>query len=130
MDARWRAWPVLLGALLVLGACDGGADPDDPSEPTTQTSPDGGTAEVDGAQVRVDIVDDGFEPTEVEVTAGDTVVWEHTGQRTHTVAFEDGESSAGLESGDAYERTFTTEGEFPYVCAIHPSMRGLVVVSR
>ncbi|MFA9432314.1 cupredoxin domain-containing protein [Egicoccus sp. AB-alg2] len=85
----------------------------------------GGDAAGDGD---VAIVDNAFEPADLDVAAGTAVTWENTGSRTHTVTFEDGEDSGDLAAGDTYERSFDAAGAFPYACRIHPSMQGTVTV--
>lgn len=89
----------------------------------------------DGAQdtAQVDIVDFGFEPSEVEVAAGGTVTWTHAGDGTHTVtwtATPDGASppdSGDMTSGDTYELSQTTTGTYEYECRYHPAqMQGTV----
>ena len=99
-----------------------------------------------------------FEPVEVTVAVGDTVVWENTSARGHTVtAYEnaipdeaeyfasggfDGEEAAReawserfggrLESGDRYSQTFEVPGRYDYVCIPHETGRmvGTVVVEE
>jgi len=99
-----------------------------------------------------------FRPAEVTVAVGDTVVWENTSARGHTVtAYEnaipdeaeyfasggyDSEVAAReawpedfggrLESGDRYSRTFSIPGRYEYVCLPHETggMVGTVVVEE
>ncbi|OYR73597.1 halocyanin [Halorubrum sp. E3] len=99
-----------------------------------------------------------FEPTEVTVAVGDTVVWENTSARGHTVtAYEsaipdaaeyfasggyDGETAAReawadefggrLENGDRYSHTFEVAGRYDYVCIPHEAggMVGTVFVEE
>ncbi|WP_049912200.1 plastocyanin/azurin family copper-binding protein [Halorubrum kocurii] len=93
----------------------------------------------------VGMVADGYRPAELTVSVGDTVVWENTSARTHTVtAYEGGipegadyfasggfddERSArdawqddfggALESGDRFAHTFSVPGRYDYVCIPH-----------
>ncbi len=85
-----------------------------------------------GTGTEVSIVDFGFEPQDVDVTTGGTVVWTHDGSALHTVKWEDGEpESEQLNAGDTYERTFDAAGSFPYVCGLHPTtMTGTITVSE
>lgn len=84
----------------------------------------------------VAIVDDEFEPPEIIVQRGDTVVWIHRGARPHGVRATDGsfDSSAGcsfqngagcMRSGDRYSRTFDKAGTFAYFCPVHGSANGV-----
>jgi plastocyanin len=82
----------------------------------------------------VSVQDDVFVPSRVVVDAGGTVVWQHAGQRPHTVTASDGSFDSGnLETGDSFSRTFSQPGEYPYYCRFHGSasgqgMAGVVVV--
>ncbi|WP_144923882.1 cupredoxin domain-containing protein [Halorubrum salsamenti] len=99
-----------------------------------------------------------FQPAEVTVAVGDTVVWENTSARGHTVtAYEsaipdeaeyfasggyDGEEAAReswagnfggrLENGDRYSHTFEVAGRYAYVCIPHETggMVGTVLVEE
>ena len=76
-------------------------------------------------------VDLTFQPGTVVINQGGSVTWAF-GPVSHTVTFT--ASSAGtpasiLESYSANaSRTFTTKGNFPYVCSIHAGMSGEVIV--
>ena len=70
-----------------------------------------------------------FVPERVEVAAGDTVVWTNKDFLPHSVTA----SAAKAESGDlAPGKTFRliakNKGEMPYICRLHPVMRGVLVV--
>lgn len=84
-----------------------------------------------GGMVNVSIVDFAFTPKTITVPVGTTVRWINNGSAPHTVtstssprAFDSGT----LNSGDSFEFTFKTAGQFPYRCSIHPSMTGTVIV--
>jgi plastocyanin len=55
------------------------------------------------------------------------VTWTNFDSVTHTVRFDDGESPV-IGNGGTYSKTFSDAGTFDYICGIHPSMRGKVVV--
>ncbi|ELZ59302.1 MULTISPECIES: plastocyanin/azurin family copper-binding protein [Halorubrum] len=99
-----------------------------------------------------------YEPREITVSVGETVVWENTSARAHTVTatpggipdaaeffasggFDDYESALSgwqsdfggiLESGDRFEHTFTVPGTYEYVCIPHREggMYGTVIVEE
>ena len=113
--------------VVLLGACGGSANTDEPPSATTQGSQ---SAEENKEAAHVSIVDNAFEPAEIQVSPGSSADWENTGDATHTVTFEDGEDSGELDSGGTYSRTFAEAGEYPYVCSIHPQMTGTVTVAE
>jgi plastocyanin len=105
------------------------------------------------ATIRVDMTDGlRFEPADITISVGDTVVWETTGTVAHSVtAYEeslpegaryfasgDFETEAdarqsypdgSVGNGETYEHTFETAGTYPYFCVPHESgMVGTVVV--
>jgi plastocyanin len=92
----------------------------------------GGPALAQAAAVAIQ--DDVFVPSRVQVDAGGTVVWQHAGQRPHTVTASDGSFDSGtLESGASFSQTFSQPGTFSYYCRFHGSpsgegMAGVVVV--
>ena len=70
-----------------------------------------------------------FVPERLEVAAGDTVIWTNRDLVPHTVTA----SGARVESGElAPNRSFRfvakKKGEMPYICRLHPVMKGVVVV--
>lgn len=90
--------------------------------------------------MEVSIVDNAFNPSNVTVSAGQTVTWTHNGSLPHTVTSNPGSflcspssaesfDSGNLNTNDTFEHTFNTPGSFPYHCEIHGcSMAGIVTV--
>ena len=79
--------------------------------------------------VQVAIADFEFRPPTVNIQVGDTVNWTNNGRAQHTVTGENGAFDSGrLNAGQSFSQTFNTPGNFPYHCAIHPNMRGVVMV--
>ena len=117
---------------------------------------DGGASAESGYDVGMTAV--AFDPTEITVSVGDTVVWANTSSRGHTVTAYDsgipddadffasggydstetardafGSELGGLiESGEEWSHTFETAGEYEYVCIPHEAsgMIGTVVVEE
>lgn len=86
------------------------------------------------AQEGVTIVDNAYQPKQIEVDAGTTVVWTQEGQLPHTVTANDGSFDSGeMGQGDTYSRTFQQPGSYPYYCTFHGApgegMAGTVVVA-
>ena len=101
-----------------------------------------------------------FDPDEIAVTPGTTVVWENVGSVGHSVtayeedipadaeffasggfetedaarsAYSAGDPDSGdIAGGETYEHTFETEGTYPYFCIPHESagMLGTIEVSE
>jgi plastocyanin len=70
-----------------------------------------------------------FEPQELTVAAGTTVAWLNRDQTIHNVVSKDGKvASPGLDTDDRYAVVFDHEGDYPYYCALHPHMTGVVHV--
>ena len=70
-----------------------------------------------------------FEPREIRVRAGQTVVWINRDPTEHTVNGDDGRwKSDLLPEGSRFARRFDTPGRYPYHCLPHPQMSGVVVV--
>lgn len=73
--------------------------------------------------------DFGYDPSERRIRAGDTVVWTHEGDVSHTVTFSGGGPDSGtLRAGDGYELTFDEPGTYRYFCRFHGQMQGTITV--
>lgn len=70
-----------------------------------------------------------FVPAQVTVVAGDTVTWTNADLVVHDVRAVDGSfASSVLERFAAFTAAFPQGGARPYLCSIHPFMRGEVDV--
>jgi plastocyanin len=77
----------------------------------------------------VSVTDSGFEPADLTVHQGDTVVWAFGGVLPHTVSADDGSFGSDiLEPGATFSHTFDTLGSFRYTCTLHPAMVGTITV--
>lgn len=84
-----------------------------------------------GPTVAVEINDPTFNPKEVTIPVGTTVVWTNTGQFPHTVTADDGSFTSGtLQPEGVYEHTFDQVGAFKYYCEFHggPGGQGMSAV--
>ncbi|MGH9039813.1 MAG: cupredoxin domain-containing protein [Acidimicrobiia bacterium] len=71
-----------------------------------------------------------FAPADITLKAGTTILWTNKGVQPHTASANDGSFDSGtMKSGATWEHRFDTPGEFPYVCAFHPQMTGMVRVT-
>jgi plastocyanin len=97
--------------------------------PSGTASATGSPAAVAGDQVTIDNF--AFAPGTLTVKVGSTVTWTNRDEEPHTVAASDGSfHSPGMGTGATFTHTFATAGTFDYVCSIHPSMHGTVVVTQ
>ncbi len=82
---------------------------------------------VEAKTVFLQIRDFNFNPNVIEIEAGDTVRWTNMGNMPHTIE-GGGMDSGTINTGETFEFTFPEEGTFDYICGLHPSMTGRVVV--
>jgi len=128
--------PALLltaATFLLLGACGGS------EAPQQATSSAGGEA--------VALKNFAFDPDPLEIASGTSVTWTNEDDILHTVtsgigqkqgvpgvsedkeAKPDGVFDQEMDGvGSEFEFTFDEPGRYPYYCAIHPGMRGVIVV--
>ena len=70
-----------------------------------------------------------FHPQNVEVAVGTKVTWVNNDPADHAVVSDIDEfSTVAFGRGQSKSYTFTIAGTYPYHCAIHPYMRGVVTV--
>jgi plastocyanin len=99
------------------------------------TESSGSAAAGQASSATVQVVDNAFQPKQVEMDAGGTVVWQQTGELPHTVTADDGSFDSGeMGQGDTFSHTFPAPGTYPYYCEFHGApggqgMSGVVVVS-
>jgi plastocyanin len=98
-----------------------GQQPAQPVQPAPQQPP---------AQfAKVDISNSTYAPGSVNIRVGQKVSWNNEDQVAHTVTADGLTFGKNLPSGAVFNFAFVKPGNFPYHCAIHPAMRGTVVVS-
>ncbi len=69
-----------------------------------------------------------FKPATLRTTVGKTVTWRNADAAPHTATAKQF-SSPQLGKGASFRRRFTRAGTFAYLCALHPGMRGKVIVT-
>ena len=70
-----------------------------------------------------------FNPAEVAVAPGTTVTWLNKDVMPHTVVDTNKSfRSKILAKEDKFSFTFTTAGDYSYLCSVHPNMKGKVIV--
>jgi len=81
------------------------------------------------ALLRVDANAPLVTPQPLTVKRGTTVRWTNTDTTAHTVTASNGAfSSPQLRKRGGYARWLARTGRFAYICALHPQMKGVVVV--
>lgn len=99
--------------LIFLAACSQNA-----SQQTTPTS--AATVTISNFQ---------FVPSTVTIKAGETVTWIQQDSVPHTVTIRGFDPSPALSKGQSWSKTFDKSGQYSYMCNIHPSMKGTVIVA-
>jgi plastocyanin len=81
--------------------------------------------------VDINIAKFAYGPKEITIAPGTKIVWTNHDQTPHTVTSNDKSfASKGLDTDDKFEHTFATEGDFSYICTVHPFMTGVVHVRK
>ncbi len=120
----------LLAVAVVASGCDDGASPG--------ATDDDASALVD-ERVEVLAIDNAFDPEDIEVEAGTTIVWRNAGRNDHNVIPEDEDAEWRVDTesflpGDEAEYRFTEPGTYRYYCSIHGTidvgMPGTVVITE
>lgn len=88
------------------------------------------------ASQSVAVIDNRFEPQEVRINPGDTVIWSNRGANTHDIRADNGDFRSGIiHQGETFRHTFREEGYYYYHCNLHGGKRkvgmwGLVIVGN
>ena len=69
-----------------------------------------------------------FSPGTITVKAGDRVVWVNKDPFPHTATAKGVFDSGSIAPNKRWTYTAAKRGEFAYVCTLHPTMRGTLVV--
>jgi plastocyanin len=87
-------------------------------------------AEAAGAAVHSVTIDGfAFKPPTITVKQGDTIEWRNTDPVPHTATSKDGGFDSGeIAAGGKWRYTAKKKGRFAYLCALHPIMKGELVV--
>lgn len=127
-------------ASVALAACGGAASPTaaPPSPAASVAAPSTAAGDASSpaasqpaaATSAVTIQNFAFAPATLTVKAGATVTWSNQDAPAHSVKWDDGSTgSPHLATGATYSRTFATPGTYTYVCGIHSSMKGVIIVN-
>ena len=70
-----------------------------------------------------------FKPAQLEVDTGDTVIWKNDDIVPHTATGKQFDSK-NLNQGQSWTYVAKRTGSFPYRCAFHPGMKGILTVKN
>lgn len=71
-----------------------------------------------------------FSPSTLTVPVDTTVTWKNLDSTSHHIVSDTGVfESTDLSNGQTFSYSFTQAGNYPYHCAIHPTMTGTIVVT-
>lgn len=80
----------------------------------------------------VKITDSGFEPKEIEISSGQTIIWKNERNKVGSLVYGVREisdmKSDFIKSGEEFNWTFDKKGEFTYVDAVMIGRVGKVIV--
>ena len=73
-----------------------------------------------------------FHPASLKVSVGDTVIWINRDIVPHTVTGGGRRQwdSGQLQQGDSSRYVPRRAGRAPYICTLHPTMKGLLIIGR
>ena len=122
----------LLIIALPLASCAGsGSTAGTTAKETTAATAAATTAGGAVAKNEISIKGNAFNPDNLSIKVGDTVTWINNDSYAHTVKAKTGEFDSGnIASGGKFSFTFSKEGTYDYICAIHTSMTGKIVVTK
>ena len=122
---------ILLGSLTLalaltatLGSCSGSPDTPSVQLPTTASTEPAPIA------VTVWITDGRFDPRDVEVAVGGSVMWINDDVNQHLLVSTTPNviQSPLIGKAGTYTRVFSSPGEYPYYCTLRNTLKGTVTV--
>jgi plastocyanin len=128
---------IATAAILCLASCGGGSGGTGPPSNNTPNPPGGNNP---APTTSVTVGNNDYTPDNIAVSSGATVTWRwdncsddgYGGQQCvpHSVTFDDGGSSAPVQSSGTFQRSFPTAGSYTYYCTSHgrSAMSGRVTV--
>ena len=127
---------LLIIALPLTGCAGSGSTAGTTAKETTaataaETTTAATAGDTTAAKNEISIKGNAFSPDNLSIKVGDTVTWINNDSYAHTVKASKGEFDSGnITSGGKFSFTFSKEGTYDYICAIHTSMKGKIVVTK
>jgi plastocyanin len=75
----------------------------------------------------VEIKNNQFNPQSLQIKLHDQVKWVNNDNKTHKISGEDW-GNVPIENGESFIQAFDKRGTYPYSCALHPEMKGTIIV--
>lgn len=69
-----------------------------------------------------------FNPRELKVQAGDTIVWVNKDLFPHTATSDKRFDSGSIAANASWSYVAATSGVYAYGCSFHPTMKGKIIV--
>jgi plastocyanin len=70
-----------------------------------------------------------FKPATLTVNVGDRIEWKNDDPFAHTVTSSEGHfDSKAIAAGQTWTYRVNQKGQFPYLCTLHRTMKGTLVV--
>jgi plastocyanin len=114
-----RALAAAAGVLLALGAAGAFAQ--------QQPAPQQQVAATNEAEISIQSFQ--FVPAILTVKAGTAVTWVNHDEEPHNVVSPDRVfRSKAIDGGEKFTTVFDKPGTYDYLCAVHPHMRGKIIV--
>lgn len=118
-----------VGALLLLVGCAAAAPPPTPTTPPAPTATEA-PLPTPVATTSVTVANFAFGPAAITVPIGSVVTWTNNDVEQHTATARDRTFNSDIiANGKTFTFTFAKPGTYQYVCLIHPTMIGEVVVT-
>jgi len=78
----------------------------------------------------IEITDNGFDPSDIEISVGESVTWTNEDNTIHSVVADDDTFDSGeLDEGEEFSYTFDEAGIYQYGSDEDPSFDGIVTVT-
>ena len=124
------AMVILVFATIALAEDSPDQSSSDPNSPNQTQNPNPSEqATPTENETTVSILDNAFDPTQLDIAGGTTVTWVNEDTVSHTVTADNGLFDSGeIPPGYSYSVWFDGSGMVPYHCKIHPEMKGGITV--
>lgn len=114
MAGRARVFALSFALLALLPSSTGQAVA--PAKPVTHT---------------VTIEEMQFKPAELTVKVGDSIVWVNKDMFPHTATSKaEAFDSQQIDPGQSWTYRVVTKGAGPYICSLHPTMEGTLLITN